>query len=87
MRLPSFLLALIAGALTVFAFAPYGLWPLQLLALTTLFLLTLQAPTTRAAMQLGWAFAFAAIGTGTHWLYISLHHLVLILRCRQNLSL
>ena len=73
MRLPSFLLALVAGALTVFAFAPYGLWPLQLLALTTLFLLTLRAPTTRAAMQLGWAFAFAAIGVGTHWLYISLH--------------
>ena len=37
------LIALLAGSVTVFAFAPFGLWPLQILALSVLFLLTLRA--------------------------------------------
>ncbi|MGB4346054.1 MAG: apolipoprotein N-acyltransferase [Burkholderiaceae bacterium] len=69
----SFALALLAGAVSVFAFAPFGLWPLQSAAFALLFLLILRAASSRAAMQLGWAFAFAAIGCGTHWLYVSLH--------------
>jgi apolipoprotein N-acyltransferase len=68
-----FLLALAAGGLTVFAFAPFHFWPLQTLALGVLFLLILHAPTVRAAMQLGWAFGFASVAAGTYWLYISLH--------------
>ena len=69
----SFLLALAAGGLTVFAFAPFHFWPLQILALGLLFLLILRAPSVRAAMQLGWAFGFASIAAGTYWLYISMH--------------
>ncbi len=65
--------ALLAGASTVFAFAPYGWWVLQVLALCLLFLLLLRASSTRAAFALGWAFAFGALAAGTHWLYVSMH--------------
>lgn len=66
-------LALIAGALTVFAFAPFGIWPLQILCLAVLFSLSLRAENVRAAVYLGWAFGSASMATGTYWLYISLH--------------
>ena len=66
-------LAMLAGASTVLAFAPQGWWMLQVLALAVLFLLTLHASSTRDAFLLGWGFAFAALGTGTHWLYVSMH--------------
>ena len=67
------LLALLAGGLTVFAFAPFGVWPLQILCLALLFFLAIRAPNTRTAFWLGWAFGSASIAAGTYWLYISLH--------------
>lgn len=67
------LLALIAGGLTVFAFAPFGIWPLQILCLAVLFFLSLRAKTIRAASYLGWAFGSASVAAGTYWLYTSLH--------------
>ena len=67
------LLPLLAGGLTVFAFAPYGWWPLQIFALALLFLRTLSEDSPRAAAQSGWLFGLASIGAGTHWLYVSLH--------------
>ncbi len=75
MRMPALalLLAMLAGASTVFAFAPYGWWMLQILALAVLFLLALHATSMRAAFRLGWGFAFAALATGTRWLYVSMH--------------
>ncbi len=75
MRVPllAVLLAMLAGASTVFAFAPYGWWMLQIVALALLFLLALHASTPRSAFLLGWGFAFAALAAGTHWLYVSMH--------------
>ncbi len=75
MRVPALalLLAMLAGASTVVAFAPHGWWMLQVLALAVLFLLALQATSTRQAFRLGWGFAFAGLGIGTHWLYVSMH--------------
>lgn len=67
------LLALLSGGLTVFAFAPFHLWLVQILALAALFFLVLRAPSRRAAFLLGWAFGFAVIAAGTHWLYVSMH--------------
>ena len=70
MRVPllAALLAMLAGASTVFAFAPFGWWMLQIVALALLFLLALHASTPRSAFLLGWGFAFAALAAGTHWL-------------------
>lgn len=69
----AFLLCLFAGALTVFSFAPFKIWPLQLLALACLFYCAQQMPNTQRAAWLGWAFSFSSIAVGTHWLYVSLH--------------
>ncbi len=67
------LVSLLAGAATVFAFAPFGGWPLQILALALLFLLAQRAPSPTAAFQAGWAFGTASIAAGTYWLYVSMH--------------
>lgn len=67
------LAALAAGGTTVFAFAPFGWWPLQIAALGLLFMLALRAASPRQAFGLGWAFGTASIAAGTYWLYISMH--------------
>ncbi len=65
--------SLLLGALNVFAFAPFGLWPLQLLCVAGLFALVLGAATVRHAFVFGWLYSFAWTCAGVHWLYISLH--------------
>lgn len=72
-RLLPLLLSLLAGAVTVFAFAPFGGWPVQIAALGLLFLLALGASSARTAFLLGWAFGTASITASTHWLYVSMH--------------
>ena len=69
----SLLLSLLAGAGTVFAFAPFGAWPLQIAALALLIHQFLGVARRRDAFLLGWAFGGAAVLAGTHWLYVSLH--------------
>lgn len=66
-------IAAIAGALTVFAFAPFRLWPLQIVCLAVLIGLTLRAPKPRHAFFTGWAYSAGSLAAGLHWLYISLH--------------
>ena len=65
--------SLLLGALNVFAFAPFGLWPLQLLCVAGLFALVLHAAAVRHAFVFGWLYSFSWTCTGVHWLYISLH--------------
>ncbi|MNR87790.1 Apolipoprotein N-acyltransferase [compost metagenome] len=67
------LAALFAGACNVFAFAPFGLWPLQILALAVLFHLLLQAPSVKAGVLLGWLYGFGWSVVCVYWLYISMH--------------
>ena len=69
----SVLLPLLAGGLTVFGFAPFGWWPLQIFALALLFLHALFQDSPRTAALSGWLFGLASIAAGTHWLYVSLH--------------
>ncbi|AIY43289.1 Apolipoprotein N-acyltransferase [Collimonas arenae] len=75
-----FLLALaaIAGAINVFAFAPYGLWPIQLLTLALLIFCLLRIDRTgvghiKRSALLGWAYGFGWVAHGVYWIYISLH--------------
>jgi apolipoprotein N-acyltransferase len=65
--------ALIAGALNVLAFAPFGLWPVQILTLALVFRLAQRAPDARRATLIGWAYGSAWTVAGVHWLYISMH--------------
>ncbi len=71
-RMP-ILLVLVAGALNVFAFAPFGAWPLQILWTAILFWLVMRAPGARQAALFGWLYSFAATSAGVYWLYVSLH--------------
>jgi apolipoprotein N-acyltransferase len=67
------LLCLIAGAASVCAFAPFGLWPLQALTLALLFALVLRASSLRRAVLLGWAYGFGCFAFGVYWPYVSMH--------------
>ncbi|GIZ52982.1 apolipoprotein N-acyltransferase [Noviherbaspirillum aridicola] len=68
------LLAMAAGALNVFAFAPFGLWPLQIATLALAFLLVLGSAGWRSAALIGAAYGFGWLAAGVHWLYISMHY-------------
>ncbi|WP_025918018.1 apolipoprotein N-acyltransferase [Herminiimonas sp. CN] len=69
----SLLLALLAGALNILAFAPFGLWPLQILSLAAVLPLALRAGSGKRSALIGWAYGFGWTGCGVYWLYISMH--------------
>ena len=64
--------AVAAGAVLNLAFAPFGWWPLGVLAPAALFALIRGQPPRRAA-RLGAAFGAGLFGVGTYWLYTCLH--------------
>ena len=66
------LIALIAGALNVFAFAPFTAFPLVALCWGVLWILW-QDATPHRAMWLGFVWAFGQFWTSTGWLYIAFH--------------
>ncbi len=67
------LIALVAGAINVFAFAPFGFWPLQIVTLALVFRLVVRASSAGRAALIGWAYSSGWIVCGVHWLYISMH--------------
>lgn len=75
-RLSSFLFPVIAfltGILTVFSFAPYGVWGLQILCLAVLSGIVIRQAKTRQAFFCGWAYGSASFGAGLYWMFVSLH--------------
>jgi apolipoprotein N-acyltransferase len=66
-------LPLVAGALTVAAFAPAGLWPIAPAMLALLFALWAEAPGPRSAALDGLAFGTGFFLAGVSWVYISMH--------------
>lgn len=73
LRLNKSALVFCAGLLAVLGFAPFGLFPLAVLALAVLFTLWLRAESAWAAARIGWAFGFGLFGVGIGWIYIALH--------------
>ncbi|GBG15547.1 apolipoprotein N-acyltransferase [Novimethylophilus kurashikiensis] len=75
LRHPTFQLIFTAalGALSVFGFAPYYIYPTPILALAGLFYFWRDAETQKHAMQLGFAFGMGLFGAGVSWIYVSLH--------------
>lgn len=69
----SLALAALAGVMTVFAFAPFYLWPLALISLGVLFALWQNASSARAAGALGFAWGLGLFLAGVSWLYVALH--------------
>lgn len=67
------LCAALAGAATLFSFAPFGWWPLQIPVLAFLFYQVGMDTALRRSTLLGWAFGFGWSVAGMHWLYIALN--------------
>ena len=66
------LIAALAGVATVFAFAPFGLFPLGIVAPAVLFFLWRDA-SPRAAFFTGLIFGVALFGVGVSWIYVSMN--------------
>ncbi len=64
----NFLIALLVGAISAFAFEPYALWPLMPLAFAALCELVARAPTLRRALLIGWGFAVGQFCVGLNWI-------------------
>jgi apolipoprotein N-acyltransferase len=71
--LPSSLLALLAGAASVLAYAPFGLFPLAFLALAVLAGLLARASGARQGFALGFLWGLGAFLAGVSWLYVALN--------------
>jgi apolipoprotein N-acyltransferase len=68
-----YLLALLAGASMVFAFAPFEFRPVVWLALAVFFWLNLKSITLGQRLRLAWVFGIGLFAAGTHWIYVSIH--------------
>ncbi|MEQ8858713.1 MAG: apolipoprotein N-acyltransferase [Pseudomonadales bacterium] len=65
------LTALGCGALLPLSMAPFGYWPLGLVALAGWFAV-LRAPEVNGALS-GWLFGVGKYGVGASWVYVSIH--------------
>ena len=65
-------LALVAGMVFPFAFAPFNLWPLAILALLVLHQTIQHAKTTYQIVGICFVFAIGKFGSGAHWIFVSL---------------
>ena len=65
------LFATLAGASTMLAVAPFGWWPLQLLAFAFLFYQVGMDTSVKRSALIGWAFSLGWSVAGVHWLYIA----------------
>ena len=63
-----FLLALLTGAASAFAFQPFALWPLMPLAFAALCEMIARAPTLRRALLIGWGFGVGQFCIGLNWI-------------------
>lgn len=60
------------GAAVPLGFAPFGWFPVPLLALAGLALLLIRAPSGQA-LWYGWLFGLGQFGVGVYWVYISIY--------------
>ena len=74
-KLPSglYLLSFLAGASLVLAFAPIGLYPIAWISLALLFYILLQASSKKHHFYLAWCYGIGMFGTGTSWVFYSMH--------------
>ncbi|HEU0188648.1 MAG TPA: apolipoprotein N-acyltransferase [Gallionella sp.] len=66
-------LALLAGAMCVFGFSPFGIFVIPVLALAALFSLWLRADSARTAAWLGLSFGLGLFSAGIGWIYIAMY--------------
>ena len=66
------LIAIIAGAVVPLGFAPFGWFPLPVLAMAVWMYLLRDAKPAHAAWY-GWIFGLGLFGAGVYWVYISIY--------------
>ena len=72
-RLPwHFWLAMVAGALQVLSFAPFGFWPSGVVSLTLFYWLATKGSLARQGLM-HYGFALGLFGCGVSWIYVSIH--------------
>ena len=64
----AFVLPLLIGLLSAFAFQPVGLWPLMPIAFAVLCELISRAPSLRRALLIGWTFGLGQFVLGLNWI-------------------
>ena len=62
------LVALLAGAVSAFAFAPFGLWPLMPVAIAMLCELAWRSRSLKQSLAVGWAFGVGQFSVGLNWI-------------------
>lgn len=67
-----YLAALVAGGLTTLTFSPFQLWWLGPLAVALVFV-GFHAQTPGQAALRGWSYGVGLFGSGTSWIYVSIH--------------
>lgn len=75
-RLPlglTILIAWLAGAIFLFALAPYGFWPLALVSPAILYALLMPVMSSKRAFIIGEAYGTGLWCVGAFWLYTSIH--------------
>ncbi len=75
-RLPlglSIVIAWLAGAIFLFALAPYGFWPLALVSPAILYVLLMPEMSGKRAFFIGEAYGTGLWCVGAFWLYTSIH--------------
>jgi len=65
-------LALLSGSIFYLAFAPFNLWPLGILSIFVLLVISMQASAKQVAFR-HYLFAIAMYGWGISWIYVSVH--------------
>jgi len=68
-----YLLVLVAGALSVFAFSPFDIYPIIFFTPAVLFYALSQASTTKQYFYLSWFFGIGLFGAGASWPFYSLY--------------
>ena len=63
-----FLVAIAIGAVSAFAFAPFGLWPLMLLAIAALCETVWRSKSLKHALAIGWGFGLGQFLVGLNWI-------------------
>ena len=68
-----YLYSLIAGALLVLSFAPFGFFPIAYLSLAALFYMMSRCSRRSHLVKLCWAFGVGLFGAGASWVFQSMH--------------
>lgn len=71
--IPGDLLAILAGITLTFAFAPFSIFPLAIIAPAVLLTVWLQV-TTKQAFWRGWLFGLGFFTSSVYWIFISVHN-------------